>query len=350
MAIQKFEFGTPADLDEADGVQQHVLACRFFCDVAAPIVGGEWYRPTNAPTNTLTMALWRQSDQALLRSKTFTAPTTGLVQATFDTPFSGLANEHYIIGVLTNRYVFTAPGAWPYTTTNLTAPNQVASVNVNGCFALNTGGALTFPATTPAGRTNYHVSPLVDVSTVNNATLHFTLPSPTASLSAAAVASGTLNTSLPSPSGAFSASEGIIASNLRQYVWELLRTDPALNELGINRDSLFGTNAPDSPAASLQKWMVIRWGLEDPPLGRETTSRRRFVSFWAYDRRRDFSDIDQMLHRARALVYNLTGVHYNGSGGYITEVTDDGFSDDAWDPAYSASTKNWQATIIASGI
>lgn len=349
MAVQKFSFGTPADLDEADGVQQHVLACRYFCDVAAPHVGGEWYRPTNAPTNTLTMCLWRHSDQVLLRSKTFTAPSTGLVQATFDTPFNGLANEHYVIGVLTNRYVFTAPGAWPYTTTNLTAPNQVASVNVNGCFALNTGGALTFPATTPAGRTNYHVSPLVDVPDLNNATLHFSLPALASSFSGSASANASLGITLPALSADMSGIQGILAVSLREYVFQLLRLDAGLNSLGINESSIFGTNAADSPSANLQRWVIVRWGLEDPPPGRDTTSRRRFISIWAYDRDRDFSAIDPILDRCRAIVYPLKAVHYNGSGGYITEVSDNGYSDDLWDDAYSASSKNWQATIIASG-
>lgn len=350
MAIQKFNFGTPADLDEADGTQQHVLACRYFCDVAAPIVGGEWYRPTNAPTNTLTMALWRHSDQALLRSKTFTAPVTGLVQAIFDTPFSGLANEHYVIGVLTDRYVFTAPGGWPFTTVNLTAPAQVAAVNVNGCFALNTGGALTFPATTPGGVTNYHVSPLVDVSEVSSATLHIVLPSPSASLSGAGIASGTLHTTLPSPTLTMAGVQGVVATSLRDYVWQLLRFDPDLNAMGINASTLFSGGAADSPAANLTKWMAIRWGLEEAPLGRDTTSRRRFLSIWAYERKRDFTEVDRMLYRARQVLYPIKAVNYDSADGYITEVSDNGFSDDIWDDAFAASTRNWQSTIVASGM
>jgi len=350
MAIQKFSFGAPADLDEADGVQQHVLGCRFFCDVAAPIVGGEWYRPTNNPTNTLTMCLFRQSDQALLRSKTFTAPVTGLTQVMFDTPFDGLAGVHYVIAVLTNRYVFTSPGGWPFTTTNLTAPAQVASANVNGCFALNTGGALTYPATVPAGTTNYHVSPLVDVSTVNNATVHLSLPALSGAFTAQSPAGASLHVGLPGLTAGLSGTEGIIAENLRDFVWKALRGDPGLNALGIDESSLFGTLAPDSPAANLQKWMVIRWGIEEARLGRDTDVRRRFLSVWAYDRNRDFNDVDLMLQRARAVLFPLAAVEYNTSGGYISEVTDNGLSDDTWDDAYGAVTRNWQLTITASGL
>lgn len=350
MAIQKFSFGIPADLDEADGVQQHVLGCRYYCDVAAPIVGGEWYRPTNNPTNTLTMCLFRVSDQTLLRSKTFSAPVAGLTQVFFDTSFPGLAGEHYVIAVLTNRYVFTSPGGWPFTTSNLTAPAQVASANVNGCFALNTGGALTYPVTVPAGTTNYHISPLVDVSEINNATFHFSLPALSSSLAAQALSNASLNLSLPSPTAGLVGVEGVIASNLREYVWQTLRLDPELNSLGINSTSLFSGGSADSPASTLQKWMAIRWGIEEPPLGRDTTSRRRFLSIWGYDRRRDFGDVDKMLHRARAILYPLKAINYNGGDGYITEVTDNGFSDDTWDPDLAASTRNWQLTIIASGL
>jgi len=182
------------------------------------------------------------------------------------------------------------------------------------------------------------------------ATLALTLPVPQASLDVDAIVQGSMAVVLPLPQLQMSTFEEIQANNLREYVWNLLRADPQLNSLGINENSLFGTLAADSPSADLQKWMVIRWGLEEAPLHRDTTSRRRFLSVWGYDRRRDFADIDLMLHRARAVLYPLKGINYNGSDGWITEVTDNGFSDDVWDPDYEASTRNWQATIIASGI
>lgn len=182
------------------------------------------------------------------------------------------------------------------------------------------------------------------------ATLGLTLPIPQASFELDAVAQAALTILLPMPRVNLTIAEEIQAANLRQYVWNLLKSDAELNSLGINDNSLFGTLAPDSPAADLQKWMVIRWGLEEAPLHRETTSRRRFLSIWAYDRRRDFTDIDLMLHRARAVLSPLTAINYNNSGGWITEVTDNGYSDDVWDDAYEASARNWQLTIIASGL
>lgn len=159
-----FDFGTPADLDEADGTQIHMLGVDWFSSAPGVSTGGRWYRPTNNPTNTLTMCMFNLDTQALLASKTFTAPSSGYLDVLFDTPVAVTANQHYIQAVLTNRYVFTSPGGWPFTTTSLTAPNLF-----NARLALNTGGSLTFPAAIHGGGANFFVSPLFTLTSVDAA-------------------------------------------------------------------------------------------------------------------------------------------------------------------------------------
>ncbi len=181
------------------------------------------------------------------------------------------------------------------------------------------------------------------------ASLNISLPAIQTSLEVDPVATVLLSILLPAMSMSLGTGEQVNPANLREYVWELLRSDSVLNGYGINEASCFGTNAPDSPSADLQRWVVIRWGIEETPPGRDTTSRRRFLSVWAYDRNPDYSYIDLILDRCREILYPLKAVNYNNSGGYVTEVMDNGYSEDVWDDAYSASTKNWQLTIVASG-
>lgn len=183
------------------------------------------------------------------------------------------------------------------------------------------------------------------------ATLGITLPVPQVSLNAGSVLpdiTATLDIALPVPTISLTAGDDFEAENLREYVWNLVSADAGMNGLNIGADSLFAMSAPDSPAATLQVWAVLNWGIEEPPLGRDTTTRRRFVSVWAYDRQRRYDRIEAILGRVRDLLYPLKAVNY-AAGGWITEVTDNGTSEDLWDPAYNAATKNWQLTIVSSG-
>lgn len=134
--------------------------------------------------------------------------------------------------------------------------------------------------------------------------------------------------------------------SIRQYIFELLKNDPTLNGLGIDGNTLFNSYAPDSPAAS-GRWVVLRWGEEEAPLGRDTDLRRKPLTVWAYDVEPDYSAVLDILKRARALIYPLKGV--NVGNGWISEVGDNGTSADLFDPTYNAVTKNRSFSFAASG-
>lgn len=163
MVTEAFDFGIPTDPDNADGTQIHMLGVDWFSVAVGSCTGGRWYRPTNNPTNTLTMCMFNLDTQVLLASKEFTAGTAGYVDVLFDTPVASAANQHYIHGVLTNRYAFSV-GGWPFQTTSLRA-----QAGVNARLALNTGGSLTFPATIHGGGANFFVSPLFTLTSVDAA-------------------------------------------------------------------------------------------------------------------------------------------------------------------------------------
>jgi len=135
--------------------------------------------------------------------------------------------------------------------------------------------------------------------------------------------------------------------SLREFVFDLLKDDIQLNALGFNENTLYPAQAPDSPRGTQRRFMVLRWGTTEPRLGRDSDVRRQLLTVWAYDKESDYSAIIDALLRTHAILYPLKAVNVNG--GWITEVVDNGQSEDLYDPGYEAVTRNWAYTIIASG-
>lgn len=364
---QSITFAPPAVPDQSDGGQVYVLGCQ--CEtqgtaVAFTIDGVEWRCPNNAPTTATRALLYRNSDtSAPMAAKNF-SPSLGVVNTVlFDAPVAGSHSEDYVVGVLTDRYAYTSPGGWPLSSTNI-----IAQSGVNGRLVFTTAGVNAYPNIVSGGATNFHISPIMTFgvaaanaalaivlpkpllafasSAISAASLGITLPKPVLALNAAAIAGANLGIVLPTP--VIRVTGGSLPQNLREYVWRLLSQDATMNALGINGASLYGTNAADSPAKDQQVWGILAWGTEEPPLGRDTTSRRRFLVFWAYCRDNDYSKIEPILHRARNLLHPLKGINHS-PGGWITEVGDGTMGPDLYDPVYEASTKDLNLTIIASG-
>lgn len=188
-----------------------------------------------------------------------------------------------------------------------------------------------------------------DVSTDISATLTITLPPTGSSLAVEPPVDATLSLVLPSPGLTLSVFESVLYDNLRQYIWAKLVADSTLAGYGITGNSLFGTNAPDSPAAELQRWAILHWSIEDPPIGRDTTSRRRSLVVWAYDRQTDYTYVDLILKRCGEVLLPIVGKQY-AIDGWITQIDPGITSEDLFDPAYNAVSRSWALTIIASGL
>jgi hypothetical protein len=370
MAEERFlqPLGAPEDPDQSDGGQHYALGIRFGSPTqpGGSCIGVDWLAPTVGPAGSQQVALYNLSGTQLAISNTFIATPGAVNRVLFVTPFVLVAGTEYIACVQTNRYAFTNVGdPFPMTSSPagfLSAPNE------NGRLATTTAGVMVFPNLVSGSGSSYHITPVVEFSAVSNATLTISLPKPTVAFGAGAVSAASLGITLPKPvlamgaaavAGAdlgiilaaplLSLSAGTLPDNLREYVWRRLSLDPTMNALGINQSSLYSNNAPDSPAANQQVWGILAWGIEEPPLGRDTTSRRRFLVFWAYCRDDDFTKIEPILFRARDLLYPLKAVNY-APDGWITEVGDGSLGEDLYDPAYAASTKSLNLTIIASGI
>lgn len=134
----------------------------------------------------------------------------------------------------------------------------------------------------------------------------------------------------------------------RKKFFDVLAADAELNALGITTASLFPNFAPDSPAADLMRFMVLRWGVAEAPPGRDTTAQPVAVSIWAYDRDKDFGNILAMLRRARAVLAGLVGARTSDVGAVIG--VDLAFSsEDLFDETYDAIVRSETYRVVVSG-
>lgn len=135
---------------------------------------------------------------------------------------------------------------------------------------------------------------------------------------------------------------------MRTYVYDLLKVDGQLNALGINGTSLYPANAPDAPMVGNQMtWMVLRWGSQTPRFGRDSpNTRRQPLTVWMYNHEPDYAPIIAGLKRVCGILLPLGGISHGT--GYITDVEDNGSSEDLYDRDYEAVTRNWTFTITGS--
>ena len=141
---------------------------------------------------------------------------------------------------------------------------------------------------------------------------------------------------------------------VRIGVYELLRADAQLMATGAgsgaadDKLAVFPNFTLDSPAAGLTRWMTIRWGSADAPIGRDTQTRPVPMSIWVYDRERDFTNISLALRRVRTLMANIQGMVLPG-GSYLTAADWSFSSEDIWDDTYEAVARGETYRVVTSG-
>jgi hypothetical protein len=142
---------------------------------------------------------------------------------------------------------------------------------------------------------------------------------------------------------------------VRNGMFALLRQDVQLMALGAGSGSTDDTFAVfpnftlDSPAAGLTRWMTIRWGASESPIGRDTNTRPMPVAIWCYDRERDYTIIDAALGRVRTLMRNVQGLALPG-GAYLVAADFAFSSEDIWDDTYEAVARGDTYRIVTNGM
>lgn len=144
-------------------------------------------------------------------------------------------------------------------------------------------------------------------------------------------------------------------SAVREGVWQLLRADATLMAYGAGSGSaddklaIFPNFTLDSPAAGLTRWMTLRWGAADSPVGRDSETRPVPMSVWCYDRERDFTVIGGALGRVRILMKAVQGLALPGSG-YLTAADWSFSSEDIWDDTYEAVARGETYRLVTNGL
>lgn len=135
--------------------------------------------------------------------------------------------------------------------------------------------------------------------------------------------------------------------SLRDLVFNALKGDAQIVNL-VSPNGVLPNFAADSPATTLNRWIILRWGSTESALGRDTSARPVALTLAVYDREKDFGAIDRILQRSRVILRALEGQSH--SGGWVICVEDPSAVDDAYDDGYGAVTRAEVYRIVASGL
>lgn len=137
-----------------------------------------------------------------------------------------------------------------------------------------------------------------------------------------------------------------MASNrLRQAIFGLFVSSPALEALGLNAENISPNFSPDGPAGD--RFLVMRWGTTTRGVGSVNQVR---LGCWAYNRQPDYFPVVKILEEVRRLLPTLVGVVMSPSPmEAVLGVDYEGDSDDLYDDGYRAYTRWTSHTITASG-
>jgi hypothetical protein len=136
---------------------------------------------------------------------------------------------------------------------------------------------------------------------------------------------------------------------LREVVFNLIKTDPAIIALGYGPGSLFGNSSPDSPTTP--RFATIVWGEEIRALGSrragDRLAKERSVALWAYDRDRDYGAINKAIERWCVLMDTLPTM--NTGAGSVIGADWVGNSPETYDDGYQRIVRYSTYTINGTG-
>lgn len=123
----------------------------------------------------------------------------------------------------------------------------------------------------------------------------------------------------------------------RAAVYSLLSGDSAIVATGC---AVYGFHSTEIPGP--RPFLIPRWDLENAAFA-DRGSRR--LTVWIYDDGADFTRIDLIAERVKALLSGA--VHVTGADGYIlTQATWRGDSGDLFDDSYGAIMRNSEFDVV----
>jgi hypothetical protein len=132
-------------------------------------------------------------------------------------------------------------------------------------------------------------------------------------------------------------------ANVRQYVYDLIRTDPVIQSLGFDTDSMFNANDVDTP--QVRPFMVFRWGAAS--VGLDVVNIRS-LQVWVHDAGTDYTNIDLALERVRTVLTAIAGASTGDAGKWVIQIEWAGDSDDLDDDVQQTVTRYSQFNLVGS--
>lgn len=136
---------------------------------------------------------------------------------------------------------------------------------------------------------------------------------------------------------------------LRDFVYDLLKADGQLIQLGLTEANLYPAYSRDNPQYAMEgdQFLVLRWGPASVGIG---ASRPVELALWAYDISPEYSWIDAVLARSSRLILDLAGgAALNAQRtAFVSGAEGQGSSPDLFDDLYNRYTRSESFRLVAS--
>jgi hypothetical protein len=134
---------------------------------------------------------------------------------------------------------------------------------------------------------------------------------------------------------------------MRALIFQTLSTDPALNALGINANTIHTNHNADTPNDT--PFIVIRYLATPQAEFKDSPVISKPIQFWVHDTPGDYFRINQILKRLRVILSTLE-TQGDPDGGYITDVLWQGNSDDFYDDEAKTINRYAQYQLTGSAV
>lgn len=118
---------------------------------------------------------------------------------------------------------------------------------------------------------------------------------------------------------------------MRNAVYELIRNDPEIKQLGVSR--VYAAPGLDTPKEEC--FVVLRWGTKSREFD---TVGPQDLEIWVHKKDPDYNVINRILERVKNLMTSTT--HKQGSDGMLAQAHWTGDSEDFRDDGFKTYTRN----------
>lgn len=128
---------------------------------------------------------------------------------------------------------------------------------------------------------------------------------------------------------------------MRTLIYQAIINDPTMNGFGITGPTSFSVDV-DTPIT--RPFLQLRWGVN--AIGLDVSTQRSLV-IWVHDQPGDYTRIDSIILRLRALISSL--VPSRDTQGWLQGAVWEGDSEDLTDVGHGTIARNTSFTLVGSG-